>query len=660
MQQYIKLSLKIFLCLAITLILLVFGVISLVNPSQFKTVIEHTVSANTGHRFSIQGPIQWKWYPLLSLELDNVTLDNAAPFNKNHLLSAKTVQTEVQLLPLFLGKVFLNLKMQGVNLILERNNEGLANWEAIQNTNLKLESPQDKNSEPTESFQAETKNPSPIENVKTTNFNSSNVLLNAIQIESGQIIYHDDAKNKHYMLDHLYLTADNLLNGFLGVDNPFQMRFHLENLNNHSMGNFALIGDWALSPNKKEIQLQNLKFEHEFPDGKKTKAEGAVKIQNLSHAAHVEGCFKSPALNLRQWWQGDLTSGEGQVKALAGPELPSTADVSTTFVYENNLLDLQYRLDTPQKGSIDGNLNLSLKPSDSRFPEFSGDFKGTQLNLNTFTVDDFSGSISMQQNLLTVDFETLQIFNSQQKANLKVDLKEDEPKFYLTQTGSPFEVNQLFKAFGKPPTVEGSAILSTDIRVKGKDKDAWLQNLSGTLNLQITDGKLYGFDLIHLLKSSENSVYTLVTAFTKKQSIDLESLALSEQVLVQQDGSTDKVTPFDSLLITGTLQNGVLNNPEIVIDHKEYSVQGNGKLNLSSSEIQYQASALLKSNPFPNNDKLAQYLYATPIPVLLKGSLEKPELKPDLKTYSNNAILYAEKNVIQHLLDNTLNRLINK
>lgn len=70
------------------------GVAYFVDPNQFKAPIQQAVLKQTGHQLQLKGPIHWKCYPTLSLELNEVAL-GVTPSESDSLFSAEKIKVDL-------------------------------------------------------------------------------------------------------------------------------------------------------------------------------------------------------------------------------------------------------------------------------------------------------------------------------------------------------------------------------------------------------------------------------------------------------------------------------------------------------------------------------------------------------------------------------------
>ncbi len=100
-----------------------------IDPNQHKDWIIEKVKEANGRNLQLDGPIKVTYYPWLGIDLNNVTLGNAAGFGKTPFLHVGEFEARVKLLPLLHGKYEIDtVRLHDATLNLERNKNGVTNW----------------------------------------------------------------------------------------------------------------------------------------------------------------------------------------------------------------------------------------------------------------------------------------------------------------------------------------------------------------------------------------------------------------------------------------------------------------------------------------------------------------------------------------------------
>lgn len=653
MKKYIKRFLK------IALIAILFGFSAMVaiayfvNPNQFKSTIESKVLAQTGHVLTIKGPMTWKLSPTLMLEVEDIVLNNQKPFT-DELLSAKNIRIDLALSSLFTGKVVLNLKLNGANIHLVRNNEGQSNWETLLHPKKEAKHvpSQDKTSD------------------KSSNLA---ILLNSLKIKDGEITFQDKGKNTNYQIKELELSMDNVMKGALGIKNPIFLSLKWLNHNkDNAKGKVILKADWALnllqdelnvsdlvltlaSDNKEKDQMNERNKRNEAGKEKEiTKLHGNILIKNMSHTPSVQGEIESKEFKLTT-----LLDNMG----VNNPALPASADIKAQFQYQAPYLSLdKCNIQFKDNGSFDCHFKMNTNQLTAGNLDLQGEFSALNLKYNQVKLDEVKGNVLGKAGIVTIAPLIIHLAESEQQATVQIDLRGNSPKYSIRSQSNHFDIMPLLALFGVDNKLQGKTNFKLNLSAAGNSVEEIKNSLSGNSEIEIKEGKLAGADLISLLKSLNTNIYNMTSSLAKKPSLNMVSSVQSLQDLSKQKQAAinpNASTPFDILKASVNINNGVANNPDLLIAHSEYVVNGQGKLNFNNSTIEYHTAAKLKNNPYPAKDDLANYLYSSSLPINISGSFANISISPDIKTYSNNALAFAQKNFLQKSIQQEASKVVN-
>lgn len=656
MSKFLGRLIKLIIALSLIVILGMAAVFLFVNPNQFKSKIEEKVLSQTGHVLSIAGPISWKWEPMLGLQLEEVTLNNQAPF-KDKLLSAKVIRTELGLGSLFTGKIFLNLKLDGVDIVLERNAKGQANWESLAKAEAKVDQakiiPSENASTTFAGISTDTKSVASDE-VKSSS--SRSILLNSVQVENANITYHDQAKNTHYKISQLQFSMDNLTKGLTGLTTPISLSLQLDNLSKQTIGKLSLKADWALKLISDELDIKDIALTFTFPDGKATTLNGETTILQLSHNPKIQGALQGNNLDMKPWLS--------DMGITLNPSLPTSADLKVAFKYQAPFLtvnDLNIQL--KDNGNLSGNFIIDTTKLAANNMDVQGDFIATQIKYNQIVLDEVKSKVSAKAGMVHLNPMDIQIAQSKQHAIVVADLRGSVPKMSINNTSNQFEIKNMLAMFGVHNKLEGKTSVKLNLTATGTSVDQIRQSLNGNAALEMQDGKFTGINLIPLLKNLQGSVHTLISSASKKPGFNLATSAQSLQDLWKQKKTVadpNSSTPFTTFKVSMNIHNGLINSPDLLITHPEYMVSGQGTINLADNTLNYHTAVQVKNNPYPANDSVGNYLYSTSLPVSITGSLSEPHIRPDVKEYTNNAMKFAQKNIVDKAVQKAATKATNK
>ncbi len=177
--------------LGVLVALVVLGVLVivwLVDPNSFKSNIEAAVRDNTGREFTLAGDIELKFFPWLALRTREGSFGNAPGFGAGPMVTWKSAQLGVKLIPLIGGKLIADrVFLEGADLRLVRRADGVGNWQGLRGTQ-----PADPDAEAME------------------------LNVDGIQIEDSRLSFVDETVPRR-----LEVTAFNLTTGEIAPGEPF-------------------------------------------------------------------------------------------------------------------------------------------------------------------------------------------------------------------------------------------------------------------------------------------------------------------------------------------------------------------------------------------------------------------------------------------------------
>ena len=132
MKTLMKFVLGLILAIVILAVVAVIGVSVFFDPNDYKAQITDAVAEKTGRAMTINGDIDWKFFPWLALEVNDIEVKNLAEFGDGNLANVKQLAASVKLLPLLGGNVEMgDTTLDGVALNLITNRAGRSNLDPL-------------------------------------------------------------------------------------------------------------------------------------------------------------------------------------------------------------------------------------------------------------------------------------------------------------------------------------------------------------------------------------------------------------------------------------------------------------------------------------------------------------------------------------------------
>jgi len=125
--------LKLIVVLAILAVIIVVGgvagFIAFADPNDFKEHIVAKVAEETGRELTLEGDLEWAFWPQIKLKGGPLALSNAAGFGDEPFVAAEEFQIAVETLPLLKKQIKMDtVKLYGARINLATNAEGVTNW----------------------------------------------------------------------------------------------------------------------------------------------------------------------------------------------------------------------------------------------------------------------------------------------------------------------------------------------------------------------------------------------------------------------------------------------------------------------------------------------------------------------------------------------------
>ncbi|RMH82906.1 AsmA family protein [Pseudomonas sp. AOB-7] len=386
--------------LLLLIVALLFALTHLFAPNDYKDEIRQLARDKANLELQLKGDIGWSLFPWLGLELTDATLASAdtpeQPFADLRLLGLS-----VRVLPLLRKEVQMSdIRVDGLNLNLQRDAKGRGNWEGIGKPAQASAAAQTPSEQPPASdAPSETKTDKPAgQPIKLD--------IDSLTLSNSRIDYHDAQQDQQFTLENIELKTGAIREGaaiplklgaFFGTNQPLlrarselegQLRFDRA-LKRYQFEDLKLAGEASGEPLKGKTLnfaaqgqlLVDLAANVAEWNGLKLSANqlralGELKLRELDKDAKLAGGLSIAPLNLREFLTG------------IGVELPAMQDADSLGQFE-----LASRLSGSTKGVMLEELNLKLDGStftgslgvaDFARQALRADLKGDKLDLDRY------------------------------------------------------------------------------------------------------------------------------------------------------------------------------------------------------------------------------------------------------------------------------------
>ncbi|WP_044873055.1 AsmA family protein [Pseudomonas sp. LFM046] len=371
MKAFGKILGLIFLGLLLIIVAAGFALTHLFDPNDYKDEIQQLARDKANLELTLNGDIGWSLFPWLGLELHQATLASAASPEKP-FANLEMIGLSVRVLPLLRREVQMSdIRVEGLNLDLQRDDKGHGNWEDIGRPAKAPESTQAStpaSPAPTGEAQPAPAVERPARPVKLD--------IDSLTVRNARVDYTDAKTGKQFSAEGIELTTGAIregtsipikLSAFFGTNQPVlraktdltaNLRFERA-LKRYQLEDLKLNGEASGEPFKGKTVAFNAQGQlladlaanvAEWNSLKLTanqmRALGELKVHDLAKDARLEGGLSIAPLNLREFLTG------------VGVELPPMSDANALQKFE-----LVTKLSGSPNSLVFEGLNLKLDDS---------------------------------------------------------------------------------------------------------------------------------------------------------------------------------------------------------------------------------------------------------------------------------------------------------
>ncbi|MGP0172741.1 AsmA family protein [Pseudomonas sp. NCHU5208] len=386
--------------LLLIIVALLFALTHLFDPNDYKDEIRQIAHDKANLDLQLKGDIGWSLFPWLGLELTDATLASADTPNKP-FADLRMIGLSVRVLPLLRKEVQMSdIRVDGLNLNLQRDAKGHGNWEGVGRP-AKAEG-----SEQPPAEQPPVADTQPSSEAGKPAAQPLKLDIDSLTLSNSRIDYDDAQKGQQFTVENIELKTGAIregasiplkLSAFFGTNQPVLRarselegslrfdralkRYQLEDLKlageasgeplNGKTLNFSAQGQLLLDQAANIAEWNGLKL-----STNQLRALGELKVRELDKDAKLAGGLSIAALNLREFLDG------------IGVELPPMRDANSLSQFE-----LVSRLNGSSKGLMLENLDLKLDGSsysgslgvaDFAKQALRADLKGDKLDLDRY------------------------------------------------------------------------------------------------------------------------------------------------------------------------------------------------------------------------------------------------------------------------------------
>ncbi|MNF37178.1 putative assembly protein [compost metagenome] len=347
MKAFGKILGLIFLGLLLIIVALGFALTHLFDPNDYKDEIQQLARDKANLELTLNGDIGWSLFPWLGLELHQATLASATTPAKP-FANLDMIGLSVRVLPLLRREVQMSdIRVEGLNLDLQRDDKGHGNWEGVGRP-AQAQVPAQTGTPATPAPAGETP-PAPAEQEPARPVKLD---IDSLTVRNARVDYSDAKSGKQFSAEGIELTTGAIregasipvkLSAFFGTNQPVlraktelttNLRFERA-LKRYQLEDLKLSGEASGEPLKGKTLAFNAQgqvladlaanvaeWNSLKLSGNQLRALGELKVHDLDKDARLEGGLSIAPFNLREFLTG------------VGFELPPMSDANALQKFE--------------------------------------------------------------------------------------------------------------------------------------------------------------------------------------------------------------------------------------------------------------------------------------------------------------------------------------
>ncbi|MCS5709612.1 AsmA family protein [Candidatus Berkiella cookevillensis] len=569
------------------------SLIFIIDPTDYKADIQSYLTEKSGYPIQLNGDIRLKLFPWIGLTIQDISIPQINE-STPHLFSAKELNLKLPIRNLLAWEFKLDsLTIEEGHFYLVKEKDGSVSWDI---------SKSNKNTKPvehSESAQTHTKSASP-----TLSFS-----ISLLAFKNGAVEYIDKQKDQIAHLKNITFHSEDFGQA-LRYPLKGSFDFSLDNISNKKplyQGKASLNG-FIPQPKNNQFAFEDANTVIHWQDKSNNKSH--VLDASLKVLAKLQDAIILSPLSAKL----DGMQVNGQIT------FPLTAK-AITYDLTMDQLDLNALLASKESEPSAKIVPATYVPTAAKqkktesIPDSKGTIKIKTLIYDKINAHNVNIHALTKKNTLSLDPVTAEVYDGTVKAVVNKALDADAPLYFK---GNFAQVN-MQKMLTNLSDIE-------QLAGRGNIQFAFVQtpnNLSGTTNVNITQGAILGLDLDYYLQMAEN--------FIKKQPISAEK--------------NNAKTPFNSLTATLMINQKIIQNEDLMILSDDYKLTGRGAVNLNQNSIDYD----LIANKIYHDGK--EHPNALPLAVSVKGPLNKPQVVPNVDLYMKKFLEKEGKKQINKQLE---------
>jgi len=629
MGKPLNIILKVIASLVALVILGVISLLFMVDPNQYKSVIQDAVKTNTGLELIIAGDLTLSYRPYIAVSLNDVRLRN--PAKPQELASSTRISLRVDPMSLLQGELVIEeLSADDFHVNWYVDAEGVSIWRTEVD---------DVTSEPSST---QTQSEADEEG------SSLSANINLISIANANIDIQNLQQNYYYSIQRMTISSRNvnvenrpfsIESSFEFIDHtapkPHPITFFSNSRINLESGE-AVVDEFRLTLTP--VQLRGSFEVENFNQAMSFSGELASNTFSLSdllsnlveddpaNALALPEINNQPSqqVNLKLSFSGDQSQAQVPDLQIELGETLIEAEASIRFANELSPTNISYEIrsnalnlnlyrevennDTAEASVTGNNIATATTPGQledvfeiPRSLLSSLNVQGTisidSLSYGDFRFDDLNLFTNLENGVLDIETQPITFLDGTVQGNVRINSLPEESELSVQFTLSDINVADLTLSLISLDAVTGKLNLEVDYTSQGNTVKQWLDNLSGSTSFAVTDNSVD----IGVIKQ----VFTAIAALSPSG----EAIEQWPDVL--------QFTDFSGYAL---FENGIQENQEIRVRLDNFDIAGTGGLNLDVGSFDYNFLLTILGEPYLQTIPISEQYHNVSWPVQCSAS----------------------------------------
>ncbi len=602
--------------------------VATVDPNEYKEEIAQSVKEATGRDLTFEGDIGFNFFPWLGLEVGPMALGNAPGFQPKEMLRISKAMASIRILPLLTGDVAIGeVVLDDFTLNLAVNKQGVSNWADLSDKK------KDSGTSDSKPAKKSAKKDSGPESLSVAGVEITGATVHYVNEQTGQ---------------KAAITDLNLLIGEVGdrLSTPFELNFGLT-LDDPKIDTRPKLtglatfdqGKSTLAISELALELLNMRWTGLFfaKSAKDTLNYSAeLKLARMNPRELLKQLAMTPPVttdpkalteadaDIKINGTGDSVSLESLIVKLDATTLTGTGSVANfakpaiTVAVNVDDLDVDRYL-APSAKKEDGAAKTepvaeaeapATEPDLSALKTLDLTAKLTvgKLKAMNLRITDFLCQTRAKNGVLTIQPFSANLYEGSLTGHSVLDANGKLAAWTETADLKDVQAGPLLKDLTGKDHILGTTVAKYHVTGAGLTPVNIKKSVSGTASFAFTDGAINGVNVAKMIRD----------AWAR-----LKGKPVSKDEPVKTD--------FAELLGSAVIEKGHITNNDLLMKSPLLRLTGTGWADLPQNSVDYLATVTVVGTLQGQDGASMEELKGLPLPVRVKGDLDKPEIGLDPK-----------------------------